>query len=255
MKLFKFAGLLIFLSSGILSVAAQVDVYAAREIQGGILNGKAVNMPKPEYPEDLKLAGIQGTVKIKVTIDEEGNVISAEPVDNSQIVIKRVRIADSAKIAEPGDVENYEISKPEPTNPILIESARQAALNAKFSPTMLSGSPVKVRGFIVYNFSAARPVAQTDEKTISGGVLNGKAQSLPAPIYPAAAKAVRAGGSVTVQVFVDENGDVTAANAVFGHPLLRNAATEAAMAAKFAPTLLQGNPVKIVGVLTYNFVP
>jgi len=92
-------------------------------------------------------------------------------------------------------------------------------------------------------------------KTVSGGVLNGKATSLPKPAYPAAAKAVRAGGPVSVQVLIDESGSVISASAVSGHPLLRAAAAQAARGARFSPTLLSGQPVKVSGVITYNFVP
>lgn len=91
-------------------------------------------------------------------------------------------------------------------------------------------------------------------KQISGGVLNGKAISLPKPPYPPAAKAVRAAGSVSVQVLIDENGNVVSASAVSGHPLLRGAAVAAARGAKFSPTKLSGQPVKVSGVITYNFV-
>lgn len=91
-------------------------------------------------------------------------------------------------------------------------------------------------------------------KQISGGVLNGKARSLPKPAYPPAARAVRASGAVTVQVLIDENGNVVSASAVNGHPLLRAAAVSAARGAKFSPTMLSGQPVKVSGVITYNFV-
>lgn len=97
------------------------------------------------------------------------------------------------------------------------------------------------------------PPAGEAQKTISGGVLNGKATSLVKPAYPAAAKAVRAEGAVNVQVTIDENGSVVSASAVSGHPLLRAAALQAARASKFAPTTLQGNPVRVTGVIVYNF--
>ena len=113
----------------------------------------------------------------------------------------------------------------------------------------MCGNPVKVEGVITYNFVAS------ETKQLSGGVLNGKAESLPKPEYPPAAKAVRAGGSVSVQVTIDESGNVISATAVSGHPLLRAAAVEAAREAKFKPTMLSGEPVKVTGVLTYNFVP
>jgi protein TonB len=100
---------------------------------------------------------------------------------------------------------------------------------------------------------AVVPPSPSDAQTISGGVLNGKAINKPEPPYPALAKAARASGTVTVQVTVDEMGHVVSAAAVSGHPLLRAAAVEAARKARFAPTLLSGEPVRVSGVLTYNF--
>ena len=95
--------------------------------------------------------------------------------------------------------------------------------------------------------------ATNNRPPISGGVLNGKAISLPKPPYPPVARAAKASGTVVVQVTVDENGNVTAARAVSGHPLLQAAATAAARAAKFNPTKLSGQPVKVTGVITYQF--
>ncbi len=92
-------------------------------------------------------------------------------------------------------------------------------------------------------------------KPVSGGVLNGKASSLPKPPYPAAARAVRASGPVSVQVLISESGSVISASAVSGHPLLRQAAEQAARGARFSPTMLSGQAVKVSGVITYNFVP
>lgn len=89
---------------------------------------------------------------------------------------------------------------------------------------------------------------------ISGGVLNGKAISLPKPQYPPIARAAHASGTVVVQVTIDENGNVIAAHAVSGHPLLQGAAVGAARQARFSPTKLSGQPVKVTGVIQYNFV-
>ncbi len=96
--------------------------------------------------------------------------------------------------------------------------------------------------------------SQRPRAPISGGVLNGKAISLPKPVYPPIAKAARASGTVTVQVTIDESGKVISARAVGGHPLLQQSAVQAAYGARFAPTQLSGQPVKITGVITYNFV-
>jgi TonB family protein len=99
------------------------------------------------------------------------------------------------------------------------------------------------------------PSPNKNVKTISGGVLNGKATDLVKPAYPSAAKAVRASGAVNVQITIDENGNVISATAVSGHPLLRASAVQAARSSKFAPTVLSGQPVKVTGVLVFNFTP
>ena len=89
---------------------------------------------------------------------------------------------------------------------------------------------------------------------ISGGVLNGKAISLPKPAYPPIARAAHAAGTVTVQVLIDENGTVVSAKAISGHPLLQAVAVAAARQARFSPTKLSGQPVKVSGMIQYNFV-
>ncbi|HEU0253738.1 MAG TPA: TonB family protein [Pyrinomonadaceae bacterium] len=89
---------------------------------------------------------------------------------------------------------------------------------------------------------------------ISGGVLNGKAISLPKPAYPPIARAAHASGTVVVQVLIDENGSVVSAKALSGHPLLQAVAVSAARQARFSPTKLSGQPVKVTGVIQYNFV-
>ena len=62
-------------------------------------------------------------------------------------------------------------------------------------------------------------------------------------------------GTVVVQVLIDENGNVVSASAASGHPLLKAAAVSAARRAKFSPTKLSGQPVKVSGVIRYNFAP
>jgi TonB family protein len=59
---------------------------------------------------------------------------------------------------------------------------------------------------------------------------------------------------VVVQVLVDEAGNVIAAHAIAGHPLLQQSAVSAARQAKFSPTRLSGQPVKVNGIIQYNFV-
>jgi len=92
--------------------------------------------------------------------------------------------------------------------------------------------------------------ATGEPKTISGGVLNGRALFLPKPEYPGN----DVSGTVVVQVVIDEIGAVISAQAVAGPAQLHEICVNAARLAKFSPTQLMGKPVKVSGVLTYNFV-
>ena len=89
---------------------------------------------------------------------------------------------------------------------------------------------------------------------IGGGVLNGRALDLPRPEYPGAARSAHVAGRVEVQVTIDERGRVISAEAVSGPPLLRSGSVQAARHARFSPTLLCNEPVKVTGVIIYNFL-
>ena len=91
-------------------------------------------------------------------------------------------------------------------------------------------------------------------KVISKGPITGLAISLPKPAYSEIAKRARIQGQVSVQVLIDETGRVVSAKAVSGHPLLTVDAQRAALQARFSPTKLGDQPVRVSGVITYNFV-
>jgi periplasmic protein TonB len=85
-------------------------------------------------------------------------------------------------------------------------------------------------------------------------VLNGRALQLPKPPYPIIAKRMGVQGVVNVQVLIDETGKVISAKAISGNPALATAAQQAAFGARFSPTQLGQQAVKVSGVITYNFV-
>jgi TonB family protein len=89
-------------------------------IKGGVVNTKAKNLVAPVYPPNARSRFATGIIVVKVTIDEEGNVISATPACS-------------------GDMD-------------LLSASVAAAKKSKFTPTILSGTPVKVSGVIVYAF-------------------------------------------------------------------------------------------------------
>jgi TonB family protein len=92
-------------------------------VSGGVLNGNAIVLPSPAYPDSARRMRIEGTVEVEVIIDENGKVLTAKAV--------------SGPVA-------------------LRDHAAQAALRARFTPSKLSGQPVQVSGRIVYNFKMAR---------------------------------------------------------------------------------------------------
>jgi TonB family protein len=94
-----------------------------KPVSGGVLNGSAISLPVPTYPEAARRMRTEGLVTVQVVVDETGKVISAE--------------------AENGPQQ-------------LRQPAIEAALRARFTPTTLSGRPVKVSGIINYKFSLAK---------------------------------------------------------------------------------------------------
>lgn len=100
------------------------------------------------------------------------------------------------------------------------------------------------------------PVVEKPKPQIvrKSNVLNGEALSLPKPPYPLIAKQLKIQGTVSVQVLISESGKVLSAKAVSGNPALVTAAQQAALQARFSPTILGDQPVKVSGVITYNFV-
>lgn len=86
----------------------------------GQLNSKALSLPRPVYPETARRMKVEGAVRVLVTIDASGKVVSAR--------------------ADGGPV-------------LLREAAVAAARQARFTPALVSGQPGPVSGFITYNFS------------------------------------------------------------------------------------------------------
>ncbi|HRH42568.1 MAG TPA: TonB family protein [Pyrinomonadaceae bacterium] len=93
-------------------------------VNGGIVNGKAINLFKPPYPQEAKASRASGTVRVEVLISKTGKILSACSRDKDKV------------------------------HSALIESAEIAAYNSTFQPTTIGGTVVNVTGVIVYNFTA-----------------------------------------------------------------------------------------------------
>jgi TonB family protein len=94
---------------------------------------------------------------------------------------------------------------------------------------------------------------QSKKLNVSGGILQGTAITKVHPVYPPIARAARASGPVQVQITISETGEVIEASVISGHPLLRESALQAARQWVFKPTELSGTPIKVKGILTFNF--
>jgi TonB family protein len=86
-----------------------------------IINGKALELARPPYPQEAKSQRLTGDVKIRVWITEGGSVYDARPACGDGI---------------------------------LERASEGAARLSKFSPTFLNGKPVKVTGVLIYRFRA-----------------------------------------------------------------------------------------------------
>lgn len=94
----------------------------------------------------------------------------------------------------------------------------------------------------------------SDIVRMTSEMVTGKAVRKTQPPYPQIARAARAQGTVPVQIIISEEGRVIAASVISGHPLLRDAARQAAMQWVFSPTVLNGKSVKVSGVISFNFI-
>ena len=95
---------------------------------------------------------------------------------------------------------------------------------------------------------------QPKQVRLSSNIISGKVIDKPIPPYPVVAKNAGVSGVVHVEIVIDEQGRVISSRAVDGPLLLRVAAERAGRQARFSPTQLGGQPVKVSGVITYNFV-
>ncbi|MEP6913061.1 MAG: TonB family protein, partial [bacterium] len=172
-------------------------------------------------------------------------------------------VASSNVAALNSETKNEVAPKPAANNSSAIQ--KSAALpGAKISSEKLNNMAA-VDNANLHSNASAQPLVRMDSepppiarpkpilKPVTGGVLNGIAISLPAPMYPDAARRFRISGMVTVDVVVDETGKVISAQATSGPAVLREVAVQAALRARFSPTKLSGQPVKVSGLINYKF--
>lgn len=250
-----------------------------------LLNPDGTLLSKEIYKYEFDFAGNWNKMTTSVAV-VDGRGITFEPTEITyrsimyyldENMMKAVQ--PSAPATTPAAATNNAAPAPQPVAPAASNNAAKANANkgrtnakattvpdlpsASTAATQLSSAPVDVKTMAVGTGQAV-PVINIDEpppsyaprpilKPVSGGVLNGTALSLPSPVYPDAAKRSRTSGVVTVDVILDETGKVVSATASSGPTMLRDAAVQAALKARFSPTKLSGQPVKVSGVINYKF--
>jgi protein TonB len=100
---------------------------------------------------------------------------------------------------------------------------------------------------------AAGAPAKNDGSPVSVGSLALKAKQRVSPSYPPIARSARISGVVTVYLVVNEKGDVESVERTIGPVQLQQAATDAARRWKFSPTVVDGQPIRVAGFLSFNF--
>jgi protein TonB len=253
-----------------------------------LLNPDGTLLSKETYKYEFDFAGNWNKMTTSVAV-VDGRGITFEPSEVTYRSIMYYLDESMVKMAQPGatttspeavtppaapnpaaNTASKPVADPKPT--ASANRARDARKNvmapelpaASNAATKLTSTPVDVKAPAASSTQEV-PMVDIDSeppptpgprpilKPISGGVLNGTAISLPAPLYPEGAKRMRVQGVVTVEVVLDESGKVISANASTGPGALRDAAVQAALKARFSPTKLSGQPVKVSGVINYKF--
>ena len=209
--------------------------------------------PEPDKPEPEKVKTNAPDVDIRTEIIRSMDEAPSEPPDKVSTAKQTIPPRDPNKYTIQGNKNFNAENAPPSTYRGPVDTTGRGLGGNGTDTTGNSGGGNEAPPPPPPPPPAPKPTPKPVPKTISGGVVNGKARNLVTPAYPAAAKAVRASGAVNVQVTIDESGNVVSAKAVTGHPLLRSAAESAARSSKFSPTELSGQPVKVTGVIVYNF--
>jgi TonB family protein len=109
---------------------------------------------------------------------------------------------------------------------------------------------LELRAYAIRRTLENRPL---DKEFFSGGVLQGKAIFRAEPVYPVAAKHAGISGTVVMEVTIDEEGNVIDTKMRCGNDIFAAESLAAARRWRFAPTTLNGRPVKVIGSITFNF--
>ena len=239
----------LLLSVALASLAVSQVVPERVQVSSSVIQGLLLQKVAPVYPPLARQARIQGSVILKVVINQSGDVESAQLISG---------------------------------HPLLAPAAIEAVKQWAYKPYLLNGEPVEVETRVTVNFTLAdtppakgvagdapggvpageqgaifaNSPADADGDGVvraSQGVMSGLLVTKVRPEYPPDARGQRIQGTVVMRVKIDKAGDVSNIQLISGHPLLAPAAIDAVKQWKYKPYLLKGTPVEIDTQVTVDF--
>jgi TonB family protein len=233
-----------------------------------MLNSDGSLLSRETYKYEFDFAGNWNKMTTSVAVIEGGK-LTFEPTEVTYRMIMYYLDENMLKTVQP--VATSSAPAPVKTNnqpPVDTKSQANKSIapvlpSATASANKVTGAGPEAKSFgnvarstspvVMVDGEPPPPAPRPILKPVSGGVLNGTALTLPPPIYPEAAKRMRTAGIVVVEVVLDETGKVVSATATSGPAMLRENAVQAALKARFSPTKLSGQPVKVSGTINYKF--
>ena len=218
-----------------------------------LVNADGSLVSKEVYKYDFDSIGNWVKMTTSLAVVENGR-LGFEPTEVTYRTIFYYLDATMAKMLEPASTSPSETESRKTTTPPPSPALDKLKMSgAQPMGVDLSNAHIDVNRKSVAVGDAPPPAPKPLLRPLSGGVLNGKALNLPMPNYPEVARRLRIIGLVQVDVVVDENGKVISAKVLSGPGALRDAALQAALGARFSPTKLSGQSVKVSGQINYNF--
>jgi protein TonB len=204
------------------------------------------------YKYDFDSIGNWVKMTTSLAVVENGR-LGFEPTEVTYRTIFYYLDATMAKMLEPASTSRAETESAKTTPPLSPALDKPKVSAPQPMGVDFSSAHIDVNRKSVAVGDAPPPAPKPLLRPLSGGVLNGKALDLPMPSYPEVARRLRITGLVQVDVVVDENGKVISAKVSSGPGSLRDVALQAALRARFSPTKLSGQSIKVFGQINYNF--
>jgi TonB family protein len=192
----------------------------------------------PKYPAEAQAAGVQGEVRLELSINATGRV------DDVRVVQSTATVGGAPA--------------PAALQALLNDAALAAARQWEYEPTVVNGAAVPVIisasvRFVLTPRADASPQTTPQTVRVGGNIKSPVKTRNVAPVYPAIAQSARVQGAVTIEATIDTKGRVADARVLRSIPLLDQAALDAVRQWEYTPTYLNGVAVSVIVSVTVQF--